>query len=610
MSISKRAAYAALFFTPFILALSWYFKASSGPFFLDDEPNFYGLRFIDSIEKLIYYCLTGPAGQRWFAYLSFYLHKNAWLSGDAQPFKLVNITIHCLNAGLIFFTTRKLFAANNHSFKIALITSLIWFIHPIHANTVLYSVQRMTALAATLTLCGLLFSLYFPVKNNYRSWLIYTITLWGITVIGIGFKETAIMLPALAWLTTQYTKPHTYSKTQKLITYLFPYLALLTLLILQNRLNYAGRDFTLYERLLSQVVILKEYIQKIFLPNNASFSLFYDDFKPVHYFSEARFSIAIIFWFLLISAAIWLKRYSKWPLFGLLFFILGQVLESSIIPLELYFDHRNYLPSLGIIIGVVSLFDYLATHSHRMKALTIIASLLLAANLLYYLEKETGYWHNLDRLAESNFKKHPNSQRALQNYAEHLIATGKPYQSLQLLEIIHKRFGASISNIINQISIACLMDKNATFNNQNIEHGLFTLPNDSLVSTSLKTLQSIADDGTCSFVSQNLIQKYLKILLDNPHLSSHKHNLHFLLMQNLMKNKKMEEALESSLNIPKSQKTPQYILMQIHLAISTEHFDMAEKLLLELQDFDIITQKLYRRDIRQIRAYMDSIHEK
>ena len=43
---------------------------------------------------------------------------------------------------------------------------------------------------------------------------------------------------------------------------------------------------------------------------------------------------------------------------GVLWFFTGHLLESTILPLEIAHEHRNYLPLLGIIIAMIGLIDY------------------------------------------------------------------------------------------------------------------------------------------------------------------------------------------------------------------------------------------------------------
>ena len=62
---------------------------------------------------------------------------------------------------------------------------------------------------------------------------------------------------------------------------------------------------------------------------------------------------------------------------GVLWFLAGHLLESSFIGLVIAFEHRNYLPSLGILLasiyGMLWLFDHILTAYLRKIAILISA---------------------------------------------------------------------------------------------------------------------------------------------------------------------------------------------------------------------------------------------
>ncbi len=114
----------------------------------------------------------GPDGRthilssRPVAKLSFAMN---YFIGGLEPygFKLVNLLIHLFTAWTIFLILSWIFRADRlldhniyHPVKpeyarwIALLTAVIWVIHPLNVSTVLYSVQRMTQLSALFTLLG------------------------------------------------------------------------------------------------------------------------------------------------------------------------------------------------------------------------------------------------------------------------------------------------------------------------------------------------------------------------------------------------------------------------------------------------------------------------
>src|SRR5690554_1900762 len=150
---------ALVFFSLLILIASCliYTAFLHSDFQLDDLPNFTGLSSVHNFNDAIRYALDGPAGTRWISYLSYVPHAEAWRTGNAYPFKLVNLLIHGLNTALLFLCLQSLL--KQRSFRLpalwhkamALLIASLWFAHPVHVNTVLYSVQRMTLIAGTFT---------------------------------------------------------------------------------------------------------------------------------------------------------------------------------------------------------------------------------------------------------------------------------------------------------------------------------------------------------------------------------------------------------------------------------------------------------------------------
>ena len=115
-------------------------------------------------DKQVHILSTRPVAK-----LSFAIN---YLIGGLDPYgyKLVNLVIHLLTAWTIFLVVSwisradRLFEYNiYHPVKpecgrwIALITAVIWLIHPLNVSTVLYSVQRMAQLSTLFTLFRFVF---------------------------------------------------------------------------------------------------------------------------------------------------------------------------------------------------------------------------------------------------------------------------------------------------------------------------------------------------------------------------------------------------------------------------------------------------------------------
>ena len=133
-----------------------------------------------------------------------------------------------------------------------------------------------------------------------------------------------------------------------------------------------GELFTLRERLLTEARIVPYYLSLIFYPLPQRLSMAHDIalshslFRPISTF----FSILLIASLLFISV----RRLQRNPIFSfaILFFFLNQLIESTVIPLELIFEHRNYLPSLFIFWPVVSGIEYLVLRTFRDRKIMAV----------------------------------------------------------------------------------------------------------------------------------------------------------------------------------------------------------------------------------------------
>ena len=106
--------------------------------------------------------------------------------------------------------------------------------------------------------------------------------------------------------------------------------------------RYIGRDFSLSERVLTQSRILWRYLGWLVLPDIRAMGFFHDDIVaskglllPLGTF------LSLFTWVVVIGSAITLRR--RWPLllFALLFYLVAHSMESSVLPLEMVFEHRN-----------------------------------------------------------------------------------------------------------------------------------------------------------------------------------------------------------------------------------------------------------------------------
>jgi len=515
----------------FLLTVMCYWPSLGGPFLFDDIPNLELLGDrggLTSTDKYIDFITNGQAGPigRPLSLISFTLDGQTWPT-DPRPFRITNLLIHLLNGLLLFFLTRRIFATvykQETAEKLALLCITLWLLHPLLVSTTAYIVQRMTQLGSLFTLTGLLCYMrgrsYLPTEAR-RGW-IWIVAGMGISgALALLSKEIGILLPlyALAIELTVFS-PMLLERRQKvaLITLLcIPVLALLTYLLMDWDLrpqSFEFRDFSLGERLLTQGVVVVDYLRQVVSPQLSGLGIFHDDY-PVSkgLFEPVATLISFIVIAALMSFAVWSRK--RWPLvsLGILWFFVGHSLEAGPLSLELYFEHRNYLPLAGPLVAIVSLLPLLSQKLRR--GLPIILFLFIAMEC-FLTWQAAAPWGNEDRLMQTTLVEHPNSLRAQQYVANRYTTFGHYQEALATQRLLAEKYPDHTSTRLSILNLGCLIDEatpddvNATL--QFLERSKF----DMQISGFLGPLVSNAAAGSCDALGFAELDDLFDALLRNP----------------------------------------------------------------------------------------------
>ncbi len=414
---------------------------------------------------------TGYQYERGLSFVSFAL--NYYGSGrELVPLhiKLTNVFIHAFNAALVFFLLKKSFKAIHDSeqretalpaLMAAGFITILWACHPIQVSTVLYAVQRMTLLAATTTLLGCLAFVTYrtsPHRTNYGLLGVAT-TVGACILIGFHFKENAVLLPvyliAIELVLRNWLPSRRIESITLLLVTLLPGLlglAYLGATLGEIQASYEFRNFTLGERLLTQPLVLFWYLKLLLIPNLSDYSLFLDNFPISRSLMEPRTtSLAIASGAALLAVGLLRAcRYTLLP--ALIWFLGGHLLESSVLPLELAFEHRNYLPALGpLILCSTVIFSGLQKLSIRPGLIaTMGLSLLLIVSGLTAVRAH--FWGDDVRFIVNSIENRPSSARA-QSAAGLYYAVRDPQKAYEHYKIAATFHPDDFSSQLNQYVI-------------------------------------------------------------------------------------------------------------------------------------------------------------
>jgi hypothetical protein len=397
-SLRSMIAWLAILF----IAITFYWPGLHGGFFFDDEPNILqatGIQIaslsLDSLHQAWSSGGAGPSG-RPVAQLSFAL--NYFFSGfDPFAFKATNLAIHLLNGLLIFSLSNLLLKAAQPLAKPShrLITSgtvaALWLLHPIQLLPVLHVVQRMTSLSALFLLAAFWLHVQARTRGGFSGFLMLISTwllLWPLSFLS---KETGVLFPVfvLAWELILHRS--TQSRLDRFARIFATLAGVCALAMVAYALSpraqwlwagYEMRSFSLVERLLTEGRVLWFYLGLMALPRLEAFGLYHDDIvASTGWLTPWTTLPSLLGLAALIWLAWWLRRRAPLVSFGIAWFFIGHALESTVFPLELAHEHRNYLPLFGLLLaGSWGLLQALQSKGERK---TVGMALALAA-LAYF----------------------------------------------------------------------------------------------------------------------------------------------------------------------------------------------------------------------------------
>jgi protein O-mannosyl-transferase len=389
---------------------------------------------------------------------------------DVFGYHLVNIVIHFLSSVFLFLfilNTLQLPSLkgrySSNAYAIALLATILWAINPIQTQAVTYIVQRMASLAAMFYIVSMYFYLKARTVEGTQPKIAFFVSSGLSFLLALGSKENAVMLPMSLFLyeaiVLQEDTRAFFRKNLKWFALTLSFIALIGLLYFFSKhgnifsflKGYENRPFTLAERLLTQPRIFVFYITLLLYPMPHrlsiahSFELSTSLFEPVTTF----FAILLIFGLIASALAIAKKR----PLFAycILFFIVNHLIESTIFPLELIFEHRNYLPSMLFFVPVAAGLCYLLEHfAHRKRMKYVLSAfivfLLIGLGHSTFMRNFT--WKNEESLWIDASEKAPNEFRAYHNL-------GKFYQDngfkREAIDEYKKAFQAPVRHRRNEI---------------------------------------------------------------------------------------------------------------------------------------------------------------
>ena len=412
------------------VALVIYYPSLRGEFVFDDgiiqENPIIHITRLSQLTDLLF----SKAHDRRIGLSSFAL--NYYFGGfDTFGYHLINVIIHILNGGLLFLLSHTILTlcldekkGRGNAFTIAFLGSFIWLVHPIQTQAVSYVVQRLTSLSSLFFLLSLLFYMKGRVIHSSKGVFCFLLSLlFG--MLALGTKQNAATLPIFIVLSEFFFfQPQSFKMDKKKLGFILLLVGLFVLIswmylgsdvISRLAQQYEKREWTPIERVMTQWRVIIFYISLLIYPHPSRLNLDHDFAISHSLFSPPTTILSLLF----IIGSLWLAivfvRRNRLLAFAIFWFFGNLVIESSIIPLELVFEHRLYLPSMGLIMLLTGFYFHISKREWE-RGVTVLMILLIAL-LSYWTYERASVWRGQLSIWMDASKKSPNKARPYNNLA-------------------------------------------------------------------------------------------------------------------------------------------------------------------------------------------------
>lgn len=451
-----------------LLTILLYVPALPGPLLLDDSTVIEPLLSLAQRGhdwRSFLFSDSGPLG-RPLAMASFIL--DAKVHGDhLSHWKAANLALHVFNGVLVYallVTLGRAVGRDPATVRVLAVGSVaLWLLHPLNVSTVMYLTQRMTQLSTLFSLLALL--LYARGRlagaKTLRAQGAIVTAVFVCTPLAAFSKEIGLLTPFYLVLLEVCVFNGGALPRPRWLRMLLVTITALPLVVAAVYLashwstrivgSYAGREFGPLERVLTEAHIVLRYLGWIVMPQRSALGFFHDDVAIAHWPPGLATLVALCALASIFAVAWRWRQRAPLVAFGVLFFFCAHALESTVFPLELVFEHRNYLPAIGICLALAAATVQLLTRRH--------ASLLLATLALLYglvTATMTPTWGNEGALYASFLQDHPRSLRARATSVEWLLARGDLVNAERVLGTSDDRAAQ-----LHRLRLACLRDGKA-----------------------------------------------------------------------------------------------------------------------------------------------------
>lgn len=416
-----------------------YSVSLDAPWYFDDYPNIVDNQKIRDLWRIAGNFFS-PRG---LSYLSFALDYHFWQLSPA-PYRLMNVGLHLCNGLMVYWLIQVLVQRRDYAFWVA----LIFLAHPLQTQAVTYIVQRMTSLSCLFFLSALIMYVHGRkrmevVQSQARlGWLLLAGT-FLLGICSILTKENTAVLPAVLLLLEFFFIASGAFVWKKRLLFVLPFFLVPLLgLMLQvtdvaSPLSVVGGGIEYFvlaqdgagqvladiqpehlrgRYLATQAVVIWQYVGLFFWPQQQALDYCYPLVDSLLNWRSLMGGTGLL---TLLAVAWRLRRLRPLISFGIGWFLLLLLVESSVIPLDAFFEHRMYVPLIGLGLVLVDSCDWFLSRINRFVLLALFVSPLL---LLTWQRNEL--WTDKVAFWEDNISKHPFAYRPYENLGKAYYSAG------------------------------------------------------------------------------------------------------------------------------------------------------------------------------------------
>lgn len=393
------------------------------------------------------------------------LWANSYISGstDAGAYISTNITIHLLNTLLVYIIILKLFP---REFITAFTTAIIFGIHPMHTESVVWVSERKDVLYTFFFLLGLLSYHRYQTLDSIR-FLIFSFLLFLLSCLSkamaVSFVPVLYLIDYLTGRSFKSIKLH-LEKTPFIILALLIGLIALDVQSGGNFYDYlessvveqaiGKQEFTITDKIKHVCFGLHFYFEQFLFPTKLC------AFHPFSYLlSKSLSPIWLIATLSYLGILLYSFMKSKRIFFCLSFFLVTIALVIQIIPVgsAVVAERYSYIPYIGLGLLLGSLLQNIWKTNYKYSSLLIIIAIIISCIVL--TRKQSDVWQNHITLFANVVDNYTEQPQGRQYLASGYWVTGQLDSAIHHLEYaineLHFVNSTAFQSLAN-----CYADKN------------------------------------------------------------------------------------------------------------------------------------------------------